>query len=348
VKSTPGVAPRRRWARLGPRIAVPLTTTILTLGAGELLVRLIAARNESRQEHTAGRPTGLPELRTLFELARRNTRGTFKGVLFETNSGGFRGREISEEKPVGTRRIVIIGDSFTMGSGVRFEDTYAEQLERLLSERSTGERYEVLNLGLAGLNLYWSVESRLKKIGLRYDPDLIIYGFTINDLEGPNYRKSLQTRSAPRLRSLLWALAVERWRYYRDLIAPPKGSYIWELDDNFFHNDAAWGAFTASLADLARIGGDQGVCVVVFLHTQLNALNRWHPFTRHYSAAATEARRLGMYVIDPFPYLEGKEPTAFHVGPLDPHPNATGHAIYAEALAEGLKHLPPSCWERKK
>jgi hypothetical protein len=45
-----------------------------------------------------------------------------------------------------------------------------------------------MNLGLAGLYIDVIVR-RFERRGLAFDPDLIVYGYTLNDIEGPGYEK---------------------------------------------------------------------------------------------------------------------------------------------------------------
>ncbi len=96
------------------------------------------------------------------------------------SSAGLRDEEVPLEKPPGTYRIAAIGDSLTHGSGGPRENSYPEQLEQLLVERATGTRFEVLNFGVPGYNIGQVVE-RFRVRALPFHPDLILYGYALND-----------------------------------------------------------------------------------------------------------------------------------------------------------------------
>ena len=110
-----------------------------------------------------------------FEL-RPNLETLFKRVTFVTNSRGERDQEYSLEKPPSTFRIALVGDSFSMPSGVRIEDAYHSVLEENLNSTPEGASFEVINLAVAGYNLrqYWGV---IKAKAQPYSPDLVIIGF---------------------------------------------------------------------------------------------------------------------------------------------------------------------------
>ena len=84
--------------------------------------------------------------------------GYLKGTPFSVNSYGMRDLEILLSKPDGVCRIAVLGDSFTMGSGVRLSETYVKILERLLNADSGRSRFEVLNFGVAGYDFEREVE----------------------------------------------------------------------------------------------------------------------------------------------------------------------------------------------
>jgi hypothetical protein len=62
---------------------------------------------------------------------RPNRRTHLMGVDFATNSRGLRDREFALEHEPGVIRIVMLGDSVTLGWGVPEESTFAKRLERL-------------------------------------------------------------------------------------------------------------------------------------------------------------------------------------------------------------------------
>src|SRR5690606_37550445 len=65
-----------------------------------------------------------------------------------TNALRCRGPEISEPKPEGVFRIVLLGDSVAFGWGVDDEATFARRLEREWNAQGHATRLEVVNTAL--------------------------------------------------------------------------------------------------------------------------------------------------------------------------------------------------------
>jgi len=100
-------------------------------------------------------------------------------VEISTNDRGVRTNgPIPYEKPDGVRRIVVLGDSFTMGYGASLEQTYHAQLAQALEKR--GAPVEIINLGVSG---HGNTEEliTLKEEGLKYQPDLVLVGWHFTD-----------------------------------------------------------------------------------------------------------------------------------------------------------------------
>jgi lysophospholipase L1-like esterase len=117
-----------------------------------------------------------PALR--YELAPGSPDGRSK-----INSHGMRDREYALKKPPGTYRIVVIGDSIAYGLSVEERWSFSTQLEGLLENyfRDEGEPVvEVLNLGVTGYSFTQVLET-LRSRALDFDPDLVIYAYSLND-----------------------------------------------------------------------------------------------------------------------------------------------------------------------
>jgi LysM repeat protein len=108
--------------------------------------------------------------------------GIFETPQFQTsvriNQKGLRDREHSYERTNDTKRILVIGDSFAWGYGVEETERFSQLLETSLG-------VEVINAGVSGYStdqeLLW-----LRTEGIKYDFDLVILGFTGNDIDDNN------------------------------------------------------------------------------------------------------------------------------------------------------------------
>jgi GDSL-like Lipase/Acylhydrolase family len=98
-----------------------------------------------------------------------------------TNALGLRGGEVAASKAPGTRRVLVVGDSYVFGVGVDEEHTLPARLQRMLS--TGGESWEVLNLGVAG----YSTDQEyvlFRELGPRLAPDVVVLVVCDNDFEG--------------------------------------------------------------------------------------------------------------------------------------------------------------------
>ena len=109
--------------------------------------------------------------------------GRYQSTEFNTeytiNSHGLRDREFPLQKPEGTRRILMLGDSFTEGDGVELRETFSKVIEDRL-RRSGEPRVEIINAGVGSYSpileyLY------LKREGLRLQPDMVVLNLDLSD-----------------------------------------------------------------------------------------------------------------------------------------------------------------------
>jgi lysophospholipase L1-like esterase len=97
-----------------------------------------------------------------------------------TNSRGIRGPEYSYKKNKNTFRILILGDSYSDGYTVEFNDLFSEVLSKKLNQPKNNFQYEIINAGVAGYStdqemLFFETE------GYKYEPDITILMYYEND-----------------------------------------------------------------------------------------------------------------------------------------------------------------------
>lgn len=108
-------------------------------------------------------------------------------VKYQINSDGMNQlKNFPIKKERETFRIVTLGDSFTFGENVNTFENYPSVLQRILDkECSSQTKFEVLNLGVSGYDIQYSIE-RLKNRGLKYEPDLVLWLVAVDQLSRVN------------------------------------------------------------------------------------------------------------------------------------------------------------------
>ena len=211
----------------------------------------------------------------------------FHGTNIESryNSHGFRDEEHELTKPAGVFRILGLGDSYTLGTTARFEDTYLRVLERRLNARSGNHpRVEIIKAGQAR---YWTESERLllESVGLQFQPDLVLVGFTPNDVSdtaiGLNYARIrdgyLVTREAYELgRAGVWlyrncqACRIALRAYLDRKVELGSGEHYFGevfLADGFHEKD--WRAVEGQLSMMAELTREAGAeFAVVYIPSQ--------------------------------------------------------------------------------
>jgi hypothetical protein len=149
-------------------------------GLGEVVVRMVYGDSVSlvpryQTDYRYGAYT-LRGIRPDTVFWHKSVDGSWK---FVTNHRGFRStRDFQYQKPVGTMRVLSLGDSHTQGYEVRQEATFSAVLERYLTSR--GQKAEVINAGVSGFSTAEEL-AFLENEGVKYQPDIVVLGFYAND-----------------------------------------------------------------------------------------------------------------------------------------------------------------------
>jgi len=294
-------------------------SVVLGLGLGEAAVRLLGL--------TTPRPSGYAPVNTARPVSKPR------------NSLGYRDLERAFEKPPGVRRLVVLGDSFTWGAGVDFDDAYPQRVERGLSRRRGGS-FEVVNLALPGFETDDEL-AVLEKQGFAYQPDLVLLGFVLNDAE--------DAASAERRRAADWIRTRSEGPRIWDRSALLRfvGLRLWATGENrrriagyrAMYADGApgWTASQTALQTMGALCRGHAVPLVVAIFPLLgNPLDEGYPFSEIHGKVAASAARAGARVVDLLPAFRGLRPDLLMVDAEDEHPNEIAHRIAAKTLLPAL------------
>ena len=264
---------------------------------------------------------------------RPNRHAFLMGAQFDTNAKGLRDREFSYEKPPGKLRILMLGDSFTVGWGAKFDETFPKRIERIYADR--GIEADVINTGVGNYNTIQEVEYYLTE-GYKYNPDIVVLNFTFNDAEPvpvshppPTILRMCYSCIfvTGTVDSVLREIFVKKdWAdYYLGLYGDDGQAKGW-LDAK---------AYIAKLAAFTKAHGTK------LLIANLPELHD----VQHYSLQKIAdlvheaADQNGVPFVDLLPYVQGVPSPELWVTRPDPHPNGLAHKLFAQGIFEALEKL---------
>jgi hypothetical protein len=253
-----------------------------------------------------------------------NRSALLMGVQVSTNSHGLRDREYPEAKPADTFRIVMLGDSTTLGWGVPFDQTIPKILERELNRRGIpGYRNcEVLNAGVGNYDTVQEVE-HYRTYDWAFHPDLVILDYFINDAEPVPVE-----HHAPLLgSSYLVAFAVSRYDALLQFagLRPKWNEYYADL---YADGRPGLRAAEEALSDLDRMTQTQGIKFLVTMIPELHQISGEYPFAREQQKIKDALAAQRVAVIDLIDGLRGQGPeSTLWATPTDPHPNGKANAL---------------------
>lgn len=238
-----------------------------------------------------------------------------KPVYVKINSDGFRDREFSIEKPPNTFRIIMSGDSIPFGQGVEVEDTLPKQLESILNSRQNSWNYEVLNFGVPGHNIREEVEM-FKDNGLKYNPDLLIIVFCVNDLDDdlPKWNQHYQENRG--LKYYLTRFFYEVTLKFQDLGLKDK-DWKGTIENPFEELVSISKNTNMNTLIYSTEGGNESYCEAA------EALNKG------LSNIADKYEKIYFGPADNINW-QGQENLRLHR--LDPHPTPLAHSLHAERV----------------
>ncbi len=272
---------------------------------------------------------------------------------FKINSYGFRDYEYDLANK-NDYRIIILGDSYTFGWGVKMEKTFPKVLESSLKKQ--GYSVQVVNAGIYGYNTQQEVLFFEKEL-LKYKPDLVIISFVLNDTRPQgtvpmhpftkNYESYFHS----------WFLEFIKLRVNRLINKREHVGDTWKSGDFYplkvkignpylrnedaFEDDfLGWRRCKESLSEIKKLSEQNRFILYLIILPSFNeSFINYRPLWIH-EKVKKFAQNEGIIFSDFYRYFARKNYLEFQNLELnDDHPNEIAHQIIGERLSIELENL---------
>ena len=246
----------------------------------------------------------IPNLDTKYKLAD-----------FHTNTEGFRDRNHTVHS--NTEKIAILGDSFTMGTGVSEEEMYVPTTENLLNKLDQEYDYEVFNFGVSGYALT-NYKTILERNALKYNPDLVVIGFCAsNDHYEIGKDFSMDDFTIKPKKNVFWDSYLKKLLHIK--LKSQKPTPIIYETEQIDYMDAQFQNFQ----DILVKNNSKGL--IFYMDLVYDSVR--------VQQIKTLAEKNNFLFLDASEFFQDKNLFQYIVNELDPHPNGKANQIFAEKLS---------------
>ena len=275
-----------------------------------------------------------------YEMAPNRELRAGDGTLIKTNQFGMRDYEPAAQDSDSPCRIVVLGDSYTFGLGVREEEAYPKVLEKLLrqSPEAAQCQFEVLNFGVVGYSSH-DEDLVLKYRAVNFHPRVVMIGYVLNDPElgrVENLHRYFTKRA--------W------WQHFRLLRLAVEAKDNWDIKrlgggDYYVYLHAPgrreWQSVVDAFSDIRDVTSRRNIKVLVVIFPELTESFKgkpWkdYPYTKIHRQVSDLAIRNGFRVVDLLDAFSQYPSRDVVFQAADDHPSVLGHEVAARAIEKEL------------
>jgi lysophospholipase L1-like esterase len=331
---------------LASRVLLVLVSTVVALGCAEALFRVYAGLTFDREFPPWTGNLVVVRGAQVFAF-KPHASGVFPGNVdstrtfpYRTNAHGLRDRDRPAKAP-GTKRVLVMGDSYTWGYAIAEEEAYPQVAERLLAERGRPD-IEVINGGIPDYN---SRQERqlLEQLMRIYQPDVVFLAYVVNDAE-PSTAMPTPPEEVYR-HSRSWVLSeladrLNRRVFRRRLLPSAKDNVGSTYLDGFEEGSVKWRDSREAIREMRDLCSAAGSPFTVLMMPDFTQpFDGGYGLGRIHDAVAAWGRELNVPVFDVLTLFRGEDHSAWLV-PWDGHPNADAHRRIAAFLVDKILEAP--------
>jgi lysophospholipase L1-like esterase len=283
-------------------------------------------------------------------LYERRPNHTSEGRKYTVDSGILRTEAVTREKPPGTFRVVVMGDSIAAALALDPEKNFAQLLEDRLpaSPAVGGKKVEVLNFGMDGYRT--AQEARLlEREAASYAPDFILVQYCLND-PGNSYTPTIFFVDPPKgPRSYFLEMLFRRLNLFghdaRDsefvpVIGPDQedAGYWYRL---YEPDSKSWRSVTAGFDSISAQAKKLGApALLVIFPLFLPSGWRNPDVEKYHQQVAGAAKKAGLETLDLLPVYEKHTVEEMREKADDIfHPGLPGHDVAAVAILQEMERI---------
>jgi len=252
---------------------------------------------------------------------RHSASAVLQNVEIRLNDWGLRGGPVASPE-TGERRILFLGSSITLGWGVREEDTVEFQLQKMLAEN--GEQAEILNGGIGNYNTKRYVSRFFNELTGLQPTDIVVHYFLRDAEDLPASNESFLLRHSE-LAVTLWIAFHRLWDQHGEQTLLDHYRAAYQPDAPGFQ------VMQQQLKRLADYASTHHIRLYLAMVPDVHNLVDYK-FGFIHEIMQRVAAEEGYTYIDLLPAMQGRPPEDLWAMPGDPHPNALGHRLMAEAI----------------
>ena len=256
------------------------------------------------------------------------------------------------QKPAGTFRVAVVGDSFPCAPFMQFTETFSYKLQQMLKVSGSPRNVEVINYGVPAYSTSHEIDTT--KQAITEGADLILLQITLNDPEIKAHRPSgltenMTDRFGPlKLKGMTKTLA-RHWKTLGFVLTRLHNSqthqaYI-DYFTGLFMQEKTWKPFTDAMGQLVGLARESKTPIVAVVFPLFGMpMDEKYPLYPIHTKVKDLMTSLQVPNLDVSDIYQGIPLEHLQVIPgVDRHPNEIAHRMAAEHIylwLEGQKMIP--------
>ncbi len=260
----------------------------------------------------------------------------FSGI-YEINSFGLRGDNFTLEKKNNAFRLICLGDSITFGWRVDCKDAYPKKLETILKTNFPEKDIEVINAGVVGYSSLQGLRF-LKRDILRFNPDILIVYFGVNDGDNADYfsDKYLSIKSSNTISADSFLSRFKSYRFLKHILLNLIGKRRHYKEENYGGFRVSSQDYRLNIEDFVSLANNKNIPIIIIVpilyENGFVDKNPRYDITRSLSIRTTGKNVKYINLLPAFKKFRRQKALFFD----NSHPTEEGHDIIAREIFKTL------------